>query len=442
MRLWGRHITSGTCVALGLSFGLPSLGLAQSGGGQSATLRFSETLRSESGDVTARSDIDFSFSTETRRDRFEINVGSVYDVGLASDEGSNFDDPFANLLYRRENRNTLFQTNASFRRQDIRDFVLLDEIDDTGLVVDEGQREDRQGGLRFDWGREAAFGGSLSADYRSRRFLDVEGGNLQDSDTLNASLRLDFEIDRRITVFTNTTYRDIDRDGGTDTEEFGFSLGADLAVTQTLAASISAGFSDVSESGPGADTNRSGFSANASLSQTLPNGDLTGLLATSIGENGRESSLRVTRNLALQNGDFRAGFGVGEVDGSGRGLFSLGYSRSNRRSNIDFGFDQSFTSSNDGGAVLSSSARMDFRQELSERAGYSVGITYLESDALSSLTASTQQLSVSASYNHVLTDTWSLTGGWSHTRRRTDGGSTTTDDTIFLGLTSVLSWRP
>lgn len=443
MHVAGGHNLLARSILFGLALNTPhALVAQQNDGGVLATLTFSETLRRDDDGVFARSDLDFSFSTVTRRDRFELDLGGVYDLALDSDDSSDFDDPFANLLYRREGANALFETRLSFRRRDIEDSVTLDDVGDTGLIIDEGQREDASAAIVFEWGREAPFGGRFDATYRTRRFLDLTSTGLQDSDDLDTRLRFDFEIDPQITAFTRLTYRDIEREGGTNSRVTNFAIGADVAFSQTLTGSFDIGQSRSRESGPGADADRDGLSATAELTQALQNGELTGTFNTRIGENGRQSTLRLSRAIELRDGSFEAGIGYGEIEGNGNALFTLAYQQERKRSNISFRFDQSFSSANDGSAVLNSSLGLNYRQELTSRSAVSLAVNYRETDPVASTIDGTEQISVNVSYDHELTDRWSFIGGLTHVRRRSDSGTETSDDTIFVGLTTVLSWRP
>ncbi len=437
------HLVRGIILA-GLSLALPNAGYSQDNdGGLLATLRFSETLRHDEDGTFARSDLDFSFSSVTRRERFELNLGAVYDLAIDGEDSSTFDDPFANLLYRREGANALFETRLSYSRRDIEDSVLFDTVDDVGLIIEEGQREDARASVTFEWGREAPFGGRFNAAYSARRYLDLTSTSLEDRDELSANLRLNFEVDPQATIFTTFSYRDIDRsDAGLDSETTSISVGADVSFSQSLTGSFSIGTSRVTESGTGAFPERDGLTANASLTQELPNGTLSGSFATSIGENGRQSTLRLSRSYELRSGNFEAGIGYGEIEDDRSALYTLLYTQESRRSNISFRFDQSFSSANNGTAVVNSNLGLNYRQELTSRAGLSFAISYRDTDPVAVTGVGTEQLSVNFTYDHELTDRWSVVGGVSHVRRRSDSGVRTSDDTIFLGLTTVISWRP
>lgn len=416
---------------------------AQDDGGVSASLRYNLTVRDSSDDGTfARNSLGFSLTSVTRAERFEFELGGTYDFGLSSGIDSELEGANARLLYQRESRSTLLEFSGSFSLSDIEDSVDQDEDEDIGVVVEDGQREDYSLATRLEWGRDAPIGGVVSLGYSERRYIDTTSASLLDTDTLRASFRVNFEVDERITAFTRIGYRDIDRIGGVSSELLSFSVGTDLDITQTLTGEFQLGFSRSTETGVGADPDRDGASASATLVQTLQNGDLRGTFSTDIGENGRTTTLRVTRELELRDGSLTAGVGYGRRAGEDRALFTLGYSRTNPRGSVSLRFNQAFSSSSTGSAVLNSSLRFNFRQELTTRTGYNLAMTFRDSDALDIASSDTQQLTVNFTVDHTLNERWSLVSGYTHSRRKTDGGSTTSDDEIFVGLSSVFSWRP
>lgn len=430
-----------TVLGLFSVLGTPALAQEAGNGGLIASLRYGLDLRSDEDGTSARNRLGFSISSITRRERFEFDIDGFYDAALSSGETSDFDNANARLLYRLESRAALFEFDASFRVSDLEDAVVLDE-DELALVVEDGQREDYRVGTRLEWGRDSAFGGVFNLDYSERKYLDTSSPLLFDQETLNASLRFNFEIEERITAFTRLSYRDIDRDGGTDSERLSFGVGVDLEITPTLLGEFEIGASRTEESGPDADPDEDGVTFDASLVQTLPNGELSGTFSSDIGENGRRTTFRLRRDVALKDGSLNASIGYGRNAGDDRILLGLGYVRSNPRGSLSLAFNQDFGSTSGGSAVLSSSLRVNMRQQLTTRTGYSFGLTVRDSDPIDVSVNGTQLLSISFTMDHTLTDQWSLVGGYVHTRRKTDGSATTTDDEIFVGISSEFSWRP
>ena len=414
----------------------------ENAGGLLATLRFDTTLRDDEDGAFIRNRLDFSLRSETRREYFTFDIGGAYDLKLSGTRETQLDQPRLGLSYGRVAQSASFEIDASFQRNDIEDVVIDDPDDGLGLIIEDGRREDFSIGTQLEWGRDALFGGEASLRYSGQRFLDTTSPTLFDNDTVRANLRFNFRFDERITVFTDLRYREIDRDGGTDSEIASVNVGTDLEITPTLTGEFRLGYSSTQESGPDADPDREGFTANASLEQSLQNGTLTGTFSSALGENGRQTDVRIARALELRDGSFNASLGYGRRSGEGRALFSLGYTRENPRNSISFDLGQSFSSSTTGSAVLNSSLRVNYNQRLSERTGYELGLTLRESDPVLATDVGTKQLTVNFSVNHTLTERWSLVGGYTHTRQRSDGGTTTTDDEFFVGLSSVLSWRP
>lgn len=425
---------------------LPNAAYAQDAdeddGGLEVGLTFTGTLRSEDGNVFAQTRLDFDLASVTRRDRFELSFGGAYNAGQTTGLNDGLDDPRVSLLYQHSTRNALLEVTGRYTRDDIRNLVLNDDVDDPALVIDDGVREDFDAGFRALWGRESPFGGEAALTYAGRRFSDTTATGLFDNDTVQARLRFDFEIDQTITAFTRFSYREIDRDGGTDSKRISFAIGADMAVTPTLDANAEIGYSRTSESGPNADPDGSGLNASLRLDQALPNGSLTGAFSTNIGENGRNSSLRVTRAFDLRGGFLRLGAGFGELGGETHPLFTLAYAHESKRSRVTFNFDQSFSSSTAGNGVLNSRLAVNYRHSLSQRTNYNLGVNFTDADPIDPATAGSQQLSVNMSVDHALTDTWAVIGGVTHTRRKPEGGTRTTNDEIFVGLRAITRWRP
>lgn len=445
MRAGGKHNTVLRAALIAWLASAPLFLTAQdtNEGGLFAELSFSEQLVDDDDGTFSRTRADFTLSSATKHRAFELSFGGSYELALSGDEDDGFDDPRVSLSFQEETRTQRLTFDASFRRQDIETSVLTATNLGFQVVLDEGQQEDFDARLTYEFGRDLPFGGAVTFAYDERNFVDTISTTLIDSVTVSADARLEFQLHpkarARVTVFAS----ELDRDGGVDVDTERFGIGATLNLTPTLEADVDLSFSSVTETGVGADSDRDGAAFTLSLVETLQNGTLSGLITTDITENGRVTTLSLGRELELPRGQLSAtlGYTFDENDNE-RPTFNVSYVEALPRGQFSVSAAQSFSVSSNGDEVVNSQLRVGHSQSLTERANFNVSASYSTTDFLSGLSNDSEQFDLSFSFDQEITPIWSFIAGYSHTRRSSDSGTESTDDEIFIGLQSTIGWRP
>lgn len=418
---------------------------AQDGpGGASAELSFTERLLWEDGETSLRSDLGLAYSSQTRSQRFSFDGFASLDKLRSDGEAADVVDPRVSLTYGLENRNTALDFALRYRSTDVSSLVLDEGLDVPALVLDDGTRTNLSARLGLELGREAPFGASLSLGYASTEYTDTTSALLLDSQTLDGTLRLRFDIDQRISSHITLTASDLDRDGGTDVRRETLSFGATMAVNQALDAEIDIGTTRVTQDGAIPRQVDEGMFYSLGLTRTLTNGTLAGTLVSDLNENGRRTTLQVTRAMDLPNGALRFGAGLSQNDTTNsdvRPLVNLAYTRDLPRGRIDIDFSQNFGSDSVGNETLNSALQLRLQQDLTARDRLSARVGLRRADR-SGGALDTRSVDFGVDYARDLTSDWAFVSGYTHTRRTDSGGGEEIDDTFFVGLRTSLAWRP
>ncbi|WP_420862191.1 hypothetical protein [Algirhabdus cladophorae] len=434
------------CTAAALLMAWPSLGFAQDAdGGLSASLTFSEFATVDDDDgFKMRSDLGFDLSSRTRSQTFEMSLRGALDKFGDTDDGFSFEDPEASLLYSIENRTTVLSFDANYISRKVDAFTLSDDLDDGDITLDDARRDDLGAGISMEFGRDEAFGATLSLRYADRSFSDTTSTTLLDSVTQSGNLGFRFEIDPLLTARLTYTYRDLDRDGGTDTETQRLSAGINYQITPSLTADLAIGSSRVEQGGTADPNTNSGYSLDASLVKELPNGSLRGSFETDIDENGRRSTFRVDRNMELPRGTLNFGAGLSEdaETGETKPLYALSYEHELARGSLNASLAQSFTSTSDGDEVLRSRLSLGWQQELSSRSNFNSSVAWNVSEQQNGSDSDRSQFDFTVRYNHELSDRWSASAGYQYQRISEDNAEDDTSNEFFIGLTTSVNWRP
>lgn len=426
---------------------------AQEDGGLVVELTFSEQLRYEdddgADDLFARTDLGFRVFSETRNQvlSFEARAGleKFRDTSGINLTDTDFQDPFALLLYARESRMTSLEFSAGYRRRDVRDLAATDDIATDPLTTIRGDREDIFTDLSLEFGRENPVGALVFLSYRERSFIDEFPPNSEpDSYETRAELRLRVDLSETTSGFLIYEYDDLDRVGGTDVRTDRIGAGLQFDISEAVRGAIDIGYSEVVEDGAVPRSVDEGVFVRGLLETDRPNGTLALLLDSDITENGRTSTLRVDRALGLPRGSLSFGVGVGldDVSDEPRGLYSLNYFQEFPRGSFNAGFEQSYATDSNSNESLESRLSLGGRLELGPLSDVTAGFVYRNSDQLSGTGQDIDQFNMSLAYNHRLTERWTLFGGIERIVRERSPGPDDTDDRVFLGLRTSILWRP
>ncbi len=442
----GAYSRAGGIVAA-LSLGLwPVSGVSQdTSGGLIADLTFSELLVWDDGISTLRSDLGFGLSSKTNTQEFALNFGAGLDKSYDNDElNADVIDPRASLFYAIESRNTRFEFDASYRKDDIDTLTALDVLGETAFVLDEGDREDTSFGLSYEFGRDAPFGGVLRYDYDKIEYTDTISSTLLDSERNQASLRLRFEINTAVTARAVFRVSELDRVGGIDIDRQSIGAGASIAINEASTLDFELGHTEVTQSGSVARSSEDGLYYTLAYTTDLPNGNIRASLRSNINESGRRTTARVDRKMDLPRGSlsFGAGLSQNDVTNDTNPLYSVSYTHDLPRGAFTASFRQAFSSTNAGDETLDSRLSLNYQQELTNLSNFSAGMSFRDTNVLEGTSSDAEQLNLNLNYAHEITKDWSAIAGYTHVRRESDSGSNSTDDEVFIGVRTSLQWRP
>ena len=414
---------------------------AQEAGGLEAGLDVSQKFVFSESETVSLSTLGFGLSSETRSQYLRFRVQGGYETSLDGTTGSGLVDPDYSLAYGTRNRNAALDVSLAFTERDVDSIFELTEVPGV-FVIDSGTRTSSRSSVQLELGREAPFGATIGLAYNIISYDGTTDPDLLDSRESEANVALRFDIDRRITARVDGSFSEIDSDGGTDVTRERVGVGADLQVTQTLAADVSVGVTRVTEGDAGTTTVQDGLSFGLTLSEERPDGAWTASLTSDIDESGRRSTLTLGRSLDLRDGRFSATIGVSEGDdGELRPLYSLRYNAELPNGSAGVVLDQSFDVNSSGFETLNTRLTADWEYQLNRVSSLGAEVRLRQTDVLGG-SGDSSRLDLSLTYVHALTDDWSLTSGYTHTLRRKDGEPDSSTDELFIGLQTSFAWRP
>ena len=255
-RLLYQRILSGTalCAVLAGAVALPFGAWAQQGGergGMWSQLRLTERFLSRttsSPDPTedgttlqAVSEVDYSFSTETRTETFTLDFGAGYRFA----DGPNTDGitgdfiaPSLQLRYAQVAASASFQTTFTATQVDLADVSPLSVSDSSGAVLPTDVSELTDGGMRTQLGLtsrltlrdDAPFGLAFGLRLNDISYSDLPpGSGLNDSLSTRGDVTGRFDITPVLQASLGAHYTLFQTDGEGESSRYGLTTGARLA---------------------------------------------------------------------------------------------------------------------------------------------------------------------------------------------------------------------
>jgi hypothetical protein len=442
---------AGGLAAAGLLFVCPLPGLGQELAAGRPTLRFNLSERlgwKEGTDVntdeeglTATTGFGLSLNSATVASRLQFDMSGGLRKNLSNGDTSTR-NPLLRLSYGRQNLSSAMNFDLGYRQDDVDSRYADDDLETDVVQFGTGTQQDVFTKLGFAFGRTAPFGGGFDLGYNSKTYSGTDDPSLLDSERRNASGRLEFQFDPRITGLLRASYDDTEREGnGRDTLYENVAAGASFAVTPTLTTDLFLGRSRVTNSGNIPEETQDGLSFNFSFVQERPNGNWTGSFLSDLNDNGvRRTTARIDRSLDLPRGGIRAGFGLSQSEDTDlRPLYSLAYLHERLSSSLNVSFNQAFTSNDDGDEALNSRLNVSYRRALTDLSSLQAGIVFRSSNYLGNSDQDDSQINLNLSYRHNLAEDWDLVSGYIH---RLDNDNNTTDrsDEVFLSIEKSF-WR-
>ncbi len=434
---------------------------AQQTGGLEATLDVSQSVDwndnpdleagDADGELTARTGLTFGLSSVTERERLLLRIGADLEFGDRDplDENTGITDPELRLLYDRTARNAAFNFGLTYRESEVSDSIIQDLLTNQDLIIDNGTRRDTQLTFGLDLGTEAPVGLSLSGFVRDRSFSDTTNPDLFGVDDRGLEATARFRIDPRITATLGVNWRDFDADGEeTDRLTTGFAAGLQLAVTQRLNLGLSLGRDrvEIDEFVGGVPVSRveNGTSVGITADLDMPNGSARADLQSNIEENGRRTTFRLGRAIALRGGDLS--FSAGLVDSEDLDmapLFGVSYSHELQRGSLSVSLRQDPGTSTDSEEVVNTRFSVNYSERINSISSWNAGLSLRDVSFLNdALSEDSRRIDLNASYRRDLTRDWDLVSGVRYSRVVSDDEADRSSNSVFLSIERRFSFRP
>lgn len=415
------------------------------GGGALFTLDFAtgfshEESDSEPTESYLENRLDFGILSETRNQRFELEVGLATRL---QEVDSGLTEPSARLAYSRFSRSTEIGIDLSWREDDVNSGFLPADFDADDLARDTGTEETHAARLTFETGRDRRFGITGSLGYQQVDYVDTTDPDLVNQITYDAETELRFSFDRaEVTAFAQWSESNEDDADQTRDTDMRYGLGAEILLDQAWTADVTLAFVEEETATTSGVTLEDGVDLSASVTRFMPNGTLV-FSASYLGIDG-VTSLDATRSMSLANGaSLTASAGILAFDG-GDVLPDLGLNYRHeilRGQTVVLSLTQSGSNDDDGDAIYRTALNVTYERALTRNSQLSV------TSALASVTpqdgsAETLAASLGLAYSHDLTEDWALVTRADTQLNFEDGTRTDRTDSFSIGLERSFSWRP
>jgi hypothetical protein len=289
---------------------------------------------------------------------------------------------------------------------------------------------------RFRTGIDGPFGVELTARQSWTDYSDTTDPDLLDNDRQSLDATARFRLNPALTARLVTGLSRLDEDDLIDTSRrnayYGFGVEVETARGLTVQGDL---LFDTTETRAGAavtsDDDGLGFELGAT--QEVVDGAYGVSLASRIDESGRRTSASISRSFDMPTGDLALSFGVVDQENSDTELTTrLTYTRQGPDNVLRADVIQS-PSTNDGDAVLNTSIRINYGQEINAISSWDAGVSYGSSSVFGATDGNTRA-SATVAYTRDLTQDWNMRAGVELTRIEDDSGANRSSNTVFLSV--------
>jgi hypothetical protein len=407
--------------------------------------------------VLSQTNLRATYDTRTRTERLTISGGVQLEFGAYADEeiaDPGLRSPFLRVGYQRQTRSAQLSLDAAYSVTDIgRERVEFGDLDGDGapedLILDRGTRSVTRLGAALVLGRDGPATYSVELDYSERRYSDTTDPDLNDSLALSFDQGLSLALTRTTRLLFDLDYRERDEDDAEDTFESNIAatVGLSHAWNTGLTASARVGYSieEITRTRGGARaTERQDAPVfSLSLAQQRPNGTVTASLSRNLGEQGTRTTLQFGRALELPRSSLDATIGItgGQSDDELRLVGNLDYSRPTRRGALTLRVSQQVTSDEESD-ILSTTANLGYRHELSRLSQVSLSLGLAATDAVDPDETDRQRTSLQVAYSRRLTEDWNVNLGLRHSTSRESGLDPIIENAVFATVSRRFDLLP
>ena len=375
-------------------------------------------------------------------------VVRVSNIPGGSTDLSFLDDTNAEFAYARDLGHSRLEFSADYGNSDlifIDPLSVIDNLDETDLIDDNGRRELISANLTFETGINDPVGFLLELDRGARRYSGTTDPGLFDTDTrtISATGRFRFSdlLEGRLTAYHNVyDAKDTSRTKRTTRS---ISIGGTYEITPTLTLDASLGHTEVEENLtaiPSVSTER-GVSGTFKLTKDLPNGTVGLSFERVISVTGGRSNLEVSRAVELPRGSLEVSFGASRGEaGKTQAIGSLSYTQDLPLGSFTAKASRRYSTSTLGNDVRTSRADITYDMELTPLSGLAFDFGFSEVEDIGGGTTGRSSIgSFRATYSYELTQDWNLSAGYEHRVRDTVTSGNVNSNEIFLTLERVFT---
>lgn len=398
----------------------------------------------ESNSFRALTGLQLNYGTATRANGFQFTASTGLEFG-GEDSINGFLDPIVSVSYRQESKNAGITASANLRQAEVSSILGVENLVDPGFVtIDSGRQTDVNYSVGYDFGRTDPISGSITYSNNARRYAETDDATLLDFENHAVTGQVNLRFDDRIVGRVSASFTEYSEDGGLSRTSAGYGIGANLAVNQTLSVDASLNFDETERTDSGITTTTDGLGFTLAANQSLPDGSLSARLSSFVNENGRSTTVNVSRAMELRNGSLSFSLGgVRDEDGEFDPTYSIGYEQElPRGALVSIEASQTFNTSIDGVDSINTSAAATFSTPLTTVSSFQATANYRETNGLDLSEVDASRLDLGLTYQHDLAQDWGLVGGYNRSFTTEDGEADQTSDTVFVGLQKNFEWRP
>ncbi len=321
----------------------------------------------------------------------------------------------------------------------------LEDVQSTReLINDTGFRSSARLASRLTFGKQSLIGGSVGIGLEDVAYTETTSTDLNDFETRNADLTLRFTLDPRVELRLTADADETLSDGdGTDQQTRNLGIGADFEVDKVTTASVDIQYTEIETSKNGGPaTTDSGPTFRLLVGRVVPDGEYRLNLSNMITSEGDRIEGTIERSQELRLGALEWSAGLSQGNGELTGIFDLGYTRTAKTSAIGVSLGRAVQSDVFGDEYLVDQMSLNYTIAVSETGSLETDLSYRNTDFLSPDEEDIQKVSLSVGYNHMLTRDVGLLTSLSRTRTWSSPGTEVDENTMYVGVTRSISWRP
>lgn len=383
---------------------------------------------------------------------FSLNAVGVARFQNLPNAGSDvsLDDPDVSLQYRREGAFASFSGDARINREQLNftdPLRIIEDPDETDLVIDNGTRENRSIGFTLDLNTAGPFGLEISVGHSAIEYSDTTDARLFDSETnrasITAKLRLSQVIEGRLR-FGLKDYTASDA-GMTERRTKDTSVGITYSINPVweLDAEIGDSIIATTVGATGLVTESEDTTGSLGVTRIFRTGSASLVFDQTASISGTRSSLSLSRSYETPSNMFM--FSIGATRGPSDSTDLIGSLLAEYQlpsGDLAASFSQSFATSTVGNDFRTTKAGLNYSTDLSSTSKFGLGLNYARtSDAGDGSIEQIETFDIKPSYFFELTPDWGMEAGYIFRERNAEIAGKTNSNEIFLSIRRSFSYQ-